>query len=72
MEVGMLVVCGISLGLIYIYKSVIQAGEDMETFDSTSIAQKLKKPEGWKVGKMPAGLNPSKKHMQIKNAANAS
>lgn len=65
MGVGIVVICGISLGLIYIYKSVCQAGEDMETFDGITVAQKFKKPEGWKVGKLPAELNPIKQQVQV-------
>ncbi len=69
MEVGIVIVCGISLGLIYIYKSVLQAGEDMETFDSVSLEQKLIKPVGWKVGKLPTELKPLKHHSQMKRTA---
>lgn len=69
MEVGIVIVCGISLGLIYIYKSVRQAGEDMETYDRASLERKFKKPEGWKVGKLPSELNLLKEHSQIKKTA---
>lgn len=66
MEVGIAVFCGLSLGLIYIYKCVLHAGEDMETFDSVSGASKFKKPAGWKVGKLPAEMNPIKRGVQVK------
>lgn len=72
MEVGIVIACGISLGLIYIYKSMRQAGEDMESFDSISISQKFKKPEGWKVGKLPADLNSIQRHVQVKSTADIS
>ena len=70
MGLGIVIVCGISLGLIYIYISVCQAGEDMETFDSVSVEQKLKKPDGWKVGKLPVELNAIKHHSQVKESRN--
>lgn len=66
MEVGIVIACGISLGLIYIFKSVRQAGEDMEIFDKISLAQKFKKPEGWKVGKLPVDLSPIQSNFQDK------
>jgi hypothetical protein len=72
MEVGIAIVCGISLGLIYIYKSVLQAGDDMETFDSISEAAKFKKPANWKVGKLPTELNPVKKHDRVRKTADIS
>ncbi len=68
MGVGIVIVCLISLGLIYIYKSVLQAGEDMETVDSVSVEQKLKKPDGWKVGKLPKEFNAIKHHSQVKES----
>lgn len=72
MEVGIVIACGISLGLIYIYKSMRQAGEDMESFDSISISQKFKKPEGWKVGKLPSEISLPKRNTRIKSTADIS
>ena len=54
MGVGVVLVCGVGLGLIYIYNAVLHAADDMETFDSVSFEAKIKKPEGWKIGKMPS------------------
>nr|MBI1228564.1 hypothetical protein [Cytophagales bacterium] len=56
MGVGVVLVCGVGLGLIFIYNAVLHAADDMETFDSVSFEAKLKKPEGWKTGKMPADI----------------
>lgn len=72
MEVGIIIVSGITLGLIYIYKSVLQAGEDMETFDSISVASKFKKPDGWKVGKLPADINAVKRTVKVEQTVNIS
>jgi hypothetical protein len=72
MEEGIVIAFGISLGLIYIFKSVRQAGEDMESFDEFSLAEKFKKPEGWKVGKLPADMNPVRRKVQVKRTAQVS
>lgn len=72
MEVGIVIACGISLGLIYIFKCVRQAGEDMESFDEVSLADKFKKPVGWKVGKLPANMDPVRCGVPVKRTADVS
>lgn len=53
METVMIILAGISLGLLVIYKSFVSAEEDPETFNGFDLAEKYKKPKGWKVGKLP-------------------
>ncbi|MCC5936905.1 MAG: hypothetical protein JJU34_06465 [Lunatimonas sp.] len=70
MEIGFMIVVGVTLGLLVIYRSFVHAADDPETFDVLAMKEKFKKPEGWKVGKLPDDLkkptgSPKKKQTSL-------
>lgn len=56
MEIGLMIVVGVILGLLIMLKSFVHAMDDPETFDVAMMKEKFKKPEGWKVGKLPEDM----------------
>ncbi|WP_209328844.1 hypothetical protein [Lunatimonas salinarum] len=61
MELGVVIIAGIALGFGLIYKSFIHAVDDPETFDVAAMKEKFKKPDGWKVGKLPEDMEKPEK-----------
>lgn len=62
MSIITIIAVGMVAGLLYIYKSLKQAGEDPENFDHYKTDPCFRKPDNWKIGQLPSSM---KKKNQI-------
>lgn len=67
MSIITIIAVGIVAGLLYIYKSIKQAGDDPENFDHYKNDPKFRKPDGWKTGKFPSTLEKKPENMKQNN-----
>ncbi len=64
MSIITIIAVGIVAGLLYIFKSIKQAGEDPENFDHYKTDPRFRKPDDWKTGKLPSSME--KKNENLK------
>ncbi|WP_114749846.1 hypothetical protein [Pleomorphovibrio marinus] len=56
MSIITIIAVGMVAGLLYIYKSLKQAGEDPENFDHYKTDPRFRKPVNWKTGQLPSTI----------------